>query len=90
LAGLDDVAHPQPDEIAGAQFAVDGEVEQRQVADAALNLQVDPDSPDLVTLQRWLLARDLTSIPSRMLRVIREKILHGSSPFRREEELLWS
>ena len=34
-------------DITAAQFAVDGEVEQREIADAALELQPCPDRPDV-------------------------------------------
>jgi len=42
------------DKIAAAQFAVDGEIEQGEFPGSMIQLQPNPDSPDL--LQLWLLA----------------------------------
>ena len=41
------VVDPKANEIAAAKLAVDGEVEHRQIAFAALHLNADTDGPDL-------------------------------------------
>ena len=41
------VVDAESDEIAAAQFAIDGEIEQRQVAHAPLQLQSGPDGPHM-------------------------------------------
>src|SRR5438552_6873094 len=51
------------DKIEAAQFAVDGEIEQGEFPDSKIQLQPNPDSPDL--LQLWLLAEQLAFVPRR-------------------------
>jgi hypothetical protein len=58
------VAHAQLDQVAGAQLAVDPQVEQGKVAQAALHLEPDPNCPDLPELERPLLADELALLPS--------------------------
>ena len=41
------IIDPQPDEVAAAQLAIDGEIEQREVPDLACKLEVRPDRPDV-------------------------------------------
>jgi hypothetical protein len=41
-----DVIDPKIDEIAAAQLAVDGEIEERQIALAAFHLKPDTNGPD--------------------------------------------
>ena len=48
------VIDAQRDQIAAAQLAVDGEVEQRQVAGTPLQLQLRPDGPHVAGPQRRL------------------------------------
>jgi hypothetical protein len=52
----------QRDEIAAAQLAVDREVEQGKIALATLKLKLDPDCPDLLRLERTLLADQATLV----------------------------
>src|SRR5439155_132171 len=51
------------DKIEAAQFAVDGEIEQGEFPGSMIQLQPNPDSPDL--LQLWLLAEQLAFVPRR-------------------------
>jgi hypothetical protein len=44
----DQIGDPQPDQVAAAELAVDGQVEQGQVAEPPLPLQVEADGPDLL------------------------------------------
>src|SRR4051794_857533 len=50
------------DEIAAAQLAVDGEVEQGKVALSTLKLKPNPDCPDLLRLERALLPDQATLV----------------------------
>jgi hypothetical protein len=45
------------DDIAAAQLAVDGHIEQRQIADSFLDLQLGADRPDMLWSQ-WRLCAD--------------------------------
>jgi len=60
-----DVAHAQGDQVAAAQLAVDGEVEEGEVAQPLRQLQADPDGPDLADLERRLGAGQLALGPGR-------------------------
>ena len=51
-----DIIDLQPDEIAAPELAVDREIEQDEVASAALQLKPDPNSPDIFGLRGVLLA----------------------------------
>src|SRR5262245_13038162 len=62
------VIDPDRDEIATSQLAVDRQVEQRQVARAALQLQLGPDGPYVSWPQRRLWAREFALIPGRPTR----------------------
>src|SRR6516164_7314050 len=53
----------QPHEIAAPEFAVDREVEQGEVAGAALHLEPDPDRPHVLRLQRALLSNKAPFVP---------------------------
>src|SRR5579864_3696839 len=57
------VAHAQLHQVAGAQFAVDTQVEECEVPQPSLHLQADPNGPDLSELERHLLADELTLVP---------------------------
>ena len=63
MTALDHVVDVQPYQIAPTQLAVDGEVEQRQFSRSMVQLQSNPDGPDLLQLQRWLLADQLPFVP---------------------------
>lgn len=60
---MGDVAHAQADEIAIAQLAVYGQVEHSEVTNRMPVLQVYPDSPDALGLERRLLADELSLVP---------------------------
>lgn len=49
------VANPKINQIAAAELAVDGEIEQRQVTNALVELKVDTNRPDVFQLQGRLL-----------------------------------
>src|SRR5262245_36907494 len=59
------VIDAQRDEIAAPQLAVDGEVEQGQVAPSPVQLQLRADQPHVPWPQRRLRARELALVPSR-------------------------
>ena len=63
MTALDHIANAKPDQIAPAQFAVDSEVEQREFTGSMIQLQSNPDGPDLLQLQRGLLADQLPFVP---------------------------
>ena len=60
------VAHHQTDQVTAAQLAVDGEVEQGELADIAGYLQSGANGPDLPELQGWLLADQFALVPRRV------------------------
>jgi hypothetical protein len=60
-----DVGDAEADQVAAAQLAVDAEVEQRQVADAARELQRAANGPDILNPQRRLGADQLALVPGR-------------------------
>src|ERR1051326_2741397 len=59
------VIDPQGHQIAAAQFAVDREVEQREITLPTLQLKPGPDCPDILRLERALLADQATFVPGR-------------------------
>src|SRR5437867_9336869 len=63
MTALDHVADAKPDQIAAAQLAVDGEVEQREFPGSMIQLQSNPDGPDLFQLKWRLLAEQLAFVP---------------------------
>jgi hypothetical protein len=63
VTALDHIVDTKPDQIAPPQFAVDGEVEQREFSGSMIQLQSNPDGPDLLQLQWWLLAEQLAFVP---------------------------
>jgi hypothetical protein len=63
MTAQSDVIDPKSNEIATTQLAVDGEVEQRQIALAVLELQPDANGPDLLRLKRALLADETAFVP---------------------------
>src|ERR1022692_13486 len=60
---LDHIMDAKPDQIAPAQLAVDGEVEQREFPGSMIQLQSNPDGPDLFQFQWRLLAEQLALVP---------------------------
>ena len=53
------------DQVATAQFAADGQIEQRSVTHTALPIQEEPDCPNLSHLERSLGADLTTGVPCR-------------------------
>src|SRR5262249_10419344 len=62
------VVDPQCDQIAATQLAVDGKIEQRQVARAPLQLQLGADRPHVAGPQGRLRAGELALVPHRSIR----------------------
>jgi hypothetical protein len=58
-----DVVDPKADEVAAAKLAVDGEVEHRQIAFAALHLKSNTNGPNLFRPQKTLLANEMALVP---------------------------
>ena len=50
-------------QITRAQFTVDAEVEHRQLSQPSLHLEANSNRPDLLELERHLLADQLTFVP---------------------------
>src|SRR5438477_12240869 len=65
VTALDHIVDAQRDQITPAQFAVDGKVEQCAFPGSMIQLQPNPDSPDLLQLHRWLLDEQLAFVPRR-------------------------
>jgi len=63
MTAMEHVANVKPHQVARAQLTVDGEVEQRKFPGSLIQLQSNPDGPDLLQLQRWLLADQLPFVP---------------------------
>ena len=63
MTTLEHVADVKPHQIAPAQLAVDGEVEQREFPGSMIQLQSNPDGLDLFQLQGRLLADQLPFVP---------------------------
>jgi hypothetical protein len=61
--GGEDVADAQRDQVAAAKLAVYRHVEQREVACVAGHLEAYADRPDVLRLERALLADDTTLVP---------------------------
>jgi hypothetical protein len=66
-------------DITPAELAVDRQIEHREVACAAFDLELRPDRPDVFGSQRWLCPRQLSLVPRHSLGCI-HLILHGHTP----------
>src|ERR1700684_2850620 len=62
-APVANVSDPQLDEVAGSKLAVDGEVEQRQLAATVGELQADSNRPDLFEFQQCFLTDEPSLVP---------------------------
>lgn len=82
LVALHHVFDPQVDEIAAAQLAINGQIEERQVTHAVGNLKPDANGPNFAGLQRRLLARHPTFIPRHkwLVRLLESLRLHDCPP----------
>src|ERR1700724_747566 len=63
MAALDYVVDAKPHQIAPTQLAVDRKVEQREFPGSMIQLQSNPDGPDLLQLQWGFLAEQLAFVP---------------------------
>jgi hypothetical protein len=63
LVAVADVPDLEADEVAAAQLAVDPEVEEGKLAHSIFHLQTDSKRPDVLKLERCLLADDLALVP---------------------------
>jgi hypothetical protein len=63
LVAVADVPHLQADQVAAAELAVDSQVEECQLAHPVLHLEADSECPDVLKLERYLLADDLALVP---------------------------
>jgi hypothetical protein len=60
---VSNVADAQADEIAAAKLTVDGQVEHGELTNGMRILEVDTDGPDVLRLERGLLADQLPLVP---------------------------
>ena len=58
------IANPKAHQITTAQLAVDRQVEYGQVADVVRILEMESNGPDILWLERWLLADQLAFVPA--------------------------
>ena len=54
---------PEADEVAATQLAVDSQVEECEFAHPVFHLQTNSECPDVLELERCLLADDLALVP---------------------------
>jgi hypothetical protein len=80
LSAMLDVAHLQRDQVAAAQLAVDAQIEQRQLARAALLLHARTNRPYVLRLERCLLPDELALVSGHALSSSGLVGLHGGSP----------
>ena len=64
LAGREDIGDLEPNQVAAAQLAVDGKVEERQFTGPLGDVETDTDRPDMFRFERLFLADDATLVPS--------------------------
>jgi hypothetical protein len=64
VAGGVDISNLELHKVTTSQFAVDGEVEQRQVSVVPGDLKANTNGPDMLGHQRSLLADDTAFVPS--------------------------
>lgn len=58
-----DISDTQADEVAAPKLAIDGQVEHGEVTNGMLVLKVNADRPDVLRLERWLLAYEPPFVP---------------------------
>jgi hypothetical protein len=74
-----DILDPYGYDIKAAKFTVDCQIEHREVACAAFDLEFRPDRPDVLGSQWWLSSSQLSFVPQHSLNCI-YLILHGHTP----------
>jgi hypothetical protein len=57
----------QPHEVAASELAIDGEIEQSEVARSVLQLKPHPDRPNVLRFQRTLLPGQMALVPGNLL-----------------------
>ena len=60
---MGDVSDSQLGSVTGTQFAVDGQVEKRQITCLLCELESDPDGPDISDSERGFLPDKLSLVP---------------------------
>lgn len=76
-----DISHAEANEIASAQFAIDCEIEHRQIADPALMLEPGAGGPNVSRLQRRPGSNNATGVPNLPLPLALSFDMHGNSPW---------
>src|SRR3979409_2049598 len=77
------ILDPDGDDITAAKLAVDRQIEHREVANSAFDLELRPDRPDVFWSRRWLCPCQLAFVPRHALVGRRGSvhfILHGHTP----------
>lgn len=69
LIADNEVGDPETDEVTAAQLAVDGQVEQREIAQIARKFEASADRPDLLRQQGAFLADEPAAVPGAPLRL---------------------
>jgi len=83
------IANPKGDKVASAKLAIDRQIEQSQVSDAALQLKPDPYAKNVPKPERQLLSHDPAVVPGDQ-RTTRALYRHGDTPRRiRELPYCW-
>src|SRR5215471_18154897 len=79
LVAVADVSYPEGDKITATQLAVDPEVGESKLARQALHLQAHSKRPDVLELERRLLANDFSLVPRLTLNAVGNGFHHGLS-----------
>jgi hypothetical protein len=58
-----DILNSEPHQIAGAELAIDGSIEESQVAKCAIQLQAGANCPDVLRLERRFGSYELSLVP---------------------------
>src|SRR5260370_2980911 len=67
VAAGGDILDPDGDDVTAAKLAVDRQIEHREVANSAFDLQLRPDRPDVFSSQRWRSACQHAFVPRHAL-----------------------
>jgi hypothetical protein len=68
IATRRDIINFEGNEIATTKLAIDGEVKERKVSNAAFDLKLSTDRPDVLGAKRRLRSDDLSLVPRDTLR----------------------
>jgi hypothetical protein len=63
MVAVSDVEHPEADQIASAEFAVEDQVEEREFTGLPCHLKASPNGPDCRELERRFLPNELSFVP---------------------------